>query len=128
MKGYPVVPGVLDAGHTTAGYWHPGPKADCPECRPAPPLALPLPSIARPIATPGPGPEPPSLGTFIPHQGSDCPTAKRQFATRRAALGAYHSVQRNREGLAPRPYRCAWCLCFHVGNRRSNASKARGRR
>lgn len=116
MKGYPLVPGVIIPGHFVEGCWHPGEVADCPECEPAP-APLPLVTIEVRVEVP------------IPHQGSDCKTGKRQFATRKAALGASHSVQRNRkEGLAPRPYKCAWCLCFHVGNRRSNASKSRGRR
>jgi hypothetical protein len=113
VKGYAIRPGVLDPGHDAADGWHPGPQGDCPQCQ--------LP--------PQPPSPPPPVKVVIPfHQGSDCKTGKRQFATRKAALGSYHSVQRQREGLGPVPFKCAWCLCWHVGNRRGNASKSRGRK
>lgn len=116
MKGYPLIPGVIAPGHFVEGCWHPGQVADCPECEPP---SRPAPQLVEVEV---------KVEVFIPHGGSDCKTGKRQFATRKAALGAYHSVQRRREGLGPHPYKCAWCLCFHVGNRRSNASKSRKRR
>jgi hypothetical protein len=109
MKGAPLVPG--DMGHDTARGWHAGARADCPHCDPLPP------------------PSPPASSVPVPPAEIRCPTGKRPFATRRVAMGSYHSVQRNRgDRLGPRPYRCALCLCWHVGNRRSNSSKSRGRR
>lgn len=117
MKGIPLIPGVIAAGHMNRGYWHPGDEADCPKCEPPPP---PPPPVVIEVKV--------EVVIPVPNQGSDCKTGKRQFATRKAAMGSYHSLQRRREGLAPRPYKCAWCLCWHVGNRRSNASKGRGRR
>jgi hypothetical protein len=114
VKGYPLIPGVVTPGHFLEGYWHPGEVADCPQC---PPVPRPAPVLVEV-----------KVEVVIPHQGSDCKTGKRQFATRKAAMGSYHSLQRRREGLAPRPYKCAWCLTWHVGNRRSNASKGRTRR
>jgi hypothetical protein len=114
VKGYPLIPGVIAPGHFRQGCWHPGDVADCPQCEPAPRPAPVLVEV--------------KVEMFIPNQGSDCKTGKRQFATRKAAMGSYHSLQRRREGLAPRPYKCAWCLTWHVGNRRSNVSKGRTRR
>ena len=33
MNGYPITPGVLDAGHMTGtGCWHPGAEAHCLQC------------------------------------------------------------------------------------------------
>jgi hypothetical protein len=115
MKGYPIRPGVLDPGHDAAEGWHPGLVADCPQCQPAPDL-----SIEVEVKV--------SIAVVARHEGSDCPTGKRQFASRKATMGVYHSLHRSRKGLAPRPYKCPLCLCWHAGNRRGNESKSRTRR
>jgi hypothetical protein len=117
VKGYPIRPGVIDPGHDAPEGWHPGRRADCLQCQPI-----------RVEPKPKPKPSPVTIHFDGRSAGSDCKTGKRQFATRKAAMGAYHSLHRSREGLGPQPFRCAWCLCWHVGNRRGNASKARGRR
>lgn len=129
MKGYAIKPGVIDPGHDATEGWHPGTKDDCPECKPrcttrgTPQTKLP--------PSPPPSSDPVALHLDGRAVGSDCKTGKRQYVSRKAALGAYHSVQRNRGvggANAPRPFRCAWCFCWHVGNRRGNASKSRHRR
>jgi hypothetical protein len=59
--------------------------------------------------------------------GSDCPTGKIQYATRETASGSAHILRAHRGGTAA-PFRCAWCECWHVGNRRADSSKGRQRR
>jgi hypothetical protein len=59
--------------------------------------------------------------------GSDCPTGKIQFATFDTADTRARSLHRRRGGSA-RPYHCAWCGCWHLGNRRADSSKGRQRR
>jgi hypothetical protein len=114
MKGYAIKPGVLDSGHDAPEGWHPGPVAECPQCQPAPDLTVEVEVSVTVIAS--------------PNTGSDCPIGKRQYATREAAMGSYHSLKRRHKGLAPRPYKCPWCLCWHTGNRRGNESKSRARK
>lgn len=113
MKGYPIVPGVHVAGHMThSGSWHPGSEAHCPECE-------------RPTPIPT-EPEPSPWLRPRPNEGSDCVTGKVQFATRDAAQAAARSL-RKRHHYPPAPFRCALCDCWHIGNRRGGASKARTR-
>jgi hypothetical protein len=59
--------------------------------------------------------------------GSDCPTRKRQFATKRDAIELASSL-RDRRGRSANAYRCAWCDCYHVGNKGGDTSKGRRRR
>jgi hypothetical protein len=60
--------------------------------------------------------------------GSDCLTGKRQYATRQAAAETVAAQRARIPGTRPAPFRCAWCGCFHVGNRRADSSKHRARR
>jgi hypothetical protein len=120
MKGYPIKPGVIDPGHDAPEGWHPGPVAECSQCQPAPkPVADLTVEVEVTVTVLSPS----------PNTGSDCPIGKRQYASRKAALGSYHSLQRrNKKGLGPRPYKCPLCLCWHTGNRRGNESKSRSRK
>ena len=60
-------------------------------------------------------------------KGSDCPSGKRQFATKADAQRAARGM-RSRGSLAHAfRDRCAWCDCFHIGNPRQNNSKSRRR-
>ena len=56
-------------------------------------------------------------------QGSDCVTGKRQYADRQAASDAA-SAGRAR-GWLTYSYRCGWCRCYHIGNRKGSSSKSR---
>lgn len=58
-------------------------------------------------------------------EGSDCVTGKRQFATKQAASSAASGLRA--KGHHTYAYKCAWCGCFHTGNRRAWSSKNRGR-
>ena len=126
MKGYPLVPGVLDPGHDAVdSTWHPGAKADCPQCQP-------------PLPPPPPPPPPPPVVEIkvqveirLPgaHVGSDCKTGKRQFATRKDAKAAATALRYAYGYSTVHPFRCSWCMCWHTGNAdRSNSSKSRKRR
>jgi hypothetical protein len=121
MKGYPLVPGVLDPGHDAAdSTWHPGTKADCPQCQPPSPAA-PTPVVEVKV----------EVEIHIPgvHKGSDCMTGKRQYATRKDALAAATSLRYGYGHRTVHPFRCSWCMCWHTGNAdRSNNSKSRKRR
>lgn len=55
--------------------------------------------------------------------GSDCVTGKRQYATFDAARRAATAHR----AKTLRPFKCAWCLTWHTGNRRGHHSKARAR-
>ena len=117
MNGYPITPGVLDVGHMTGtGCWHPGAEAHCLQCN--------RPTLKRR------DPEPVATANFriysSRNQGSDCRTGKVQFVTRAAAQAAAASL-RKRDGHPPAPFRCTWCGCWHNGNQRGRASKARAR-
>jgi hypothetical protein len=59
--------------------------------------------------------------------GSDCPSGKWQFATRDAAA-ARAARLRDGRSVNAHAYRCEWCACYHIGNRRAQASKNRRRR
>jgi hypothetical protein len=59
-------------------------------------------------------------------KGSDCPTGKRQFASKAAARDAAGGLRAR--GGYPAVFRCAWCQTWHVGNRPAHTSKNRGRR
>jgi hypothetical protein len=61
-----------------------------------------------------------------PAEGSDCPTGKRQYATRRAASEAASGL-RHARGWHTYAYKCDWCECYHIGNRRAWNSKGRQR-
>ena len=63
-------------------------------------------------------------------EGSDCPTGKCQYVTREAAWAIAMGIKRKHgEGWRTiRPYLCAFCSCWHLGNRRNQNSRARGRR
>lgn len=125
MRGYPLVPGVIDVGHCPKkGVWHPGPSAACPECSPPPP------------PPPPPPPEPKQVievkvEVVIPfaHPGSDCLTGKRQFVSRKAALGSVSSLRRTYRRRTIHAFKCSWCLLWHTGNKdRGDASRNRKRR
>ncbi len=60
--------------------------------------------------------------------GSDCVTGKRQFANREVAQQTAKALSRRSPGLRPSAFRCSWCECWHVGNRRAEGSKHRSRR
>jgi hypothetical protein len=60
--------------------------------------------------------------------GSDCLTGKRQFATKQTAAATARALRARTPGTHASPFRCAWCSCFHVGNRRADGSKHRARR
>lgn len=60
-------------------------------------------------------------------EGSDCPTGKKQFATKAAARDAARAM-RLRGSLAHAfRDRCGFCECWHIGNPRFNNSKSRRR-
>jgi hypothetical protein len=59
-------------------------------------------------------------------EGSDCVTGKRQYATRRAASAAASGLRS--KGAFTYAFKCAWCGCFHIGNRRAWNSKSRSQR
>ena len=59
-------------------------------------------------------------------EGSDCITRKRQFATEDAAVTS--RADNLRRGSPMSAYRCSFCGCWHIGNRRSSNSKGRTRR
>lgn len=120
MKGYPLVPGVITPGHDADdGTWHPGEVADCLECQPSPPPPEPEPLVEVKV----------EVKMHMRHQGSDCQTGKRQFATRQAAQNAATAVRYQRGRRTIHPFKCSWCLCWHTGNAdRSENSKSRKRR
>jgi hypothetical protein len=60
-------------------------------------------------------------------EGSDCLTGKRQFATKRDAIQSASSLRRKQHGT-PNAFRCAWCECWHVGNKGGDTSKGRNRK
>jgi hypothetical protein len=61
-------------------------------------------------------------------EGSDCPTGKRQYATREAADAAVAAGRRQGWSSINR-YRCPLCECWHTGNKfRFETSKNRTRR
>jgi hypothetical protein len=113
MRGIPIVPGVPAAGHVSVtGWWHPGRADGCVKCEPPTPPTC---NGSRRSQT---------GRRATASEGSDCKTGKIQYVTRDAALAAARSVK-DRRSL--QPFRCAWCGCFHNGNRRGEASKARAR-
>jgi hypothetical protein len=57
--------------------------------------------------------------------GSDCVTGKTQYASKAVAKQASASHVHGR-GL--NTFRCPFCGCWHVGNRRQSVSKQRQRR
>jgi len=60
-------------------------------------------------------------------QGSDCPTGKRQYATRQAADAAV-AAGRRRGWTSFNRYHCALCRCWHTGNKmRFETTKNRNR-
>jgi hypothetical protein len=61
----------------------------------------------------------------MPVPGSDCPRGKRQFVSYQAARAA---ARHHKNYKTLRPFKCAWCMCWHNGNRDGMASKARARR
>ena len=57
--------------------------------------------------------------------GSDCVTGKNQYATRDDAK---QSAQAGRaRGWQTYTYRCPFCECYHIGNRRDQNSRNRRR-
>ena len=57
--------------------------------------------------------------------GSDCITGKTQYATKSLAQAAARAA--NARGWPTNSYRCQWCDCYHIGNRRQDNSKSRKR-
>lgn len=58
-------------------------------------------------------------------EGSDCPTGKWQYSTRKVA-DEVASAQRRR-GKPMVSYPCPLCGCYHLGNRRDTNTKNRSR-
>lgn len=58
--------------------------------------------------------------------GSDCVLGKTQYADRQAAQDAAKAA-RVRGWYSAYAYRCQYCSCYHIGNRRGQNSKGRTR-
>jgi hypothetical protein len=56
-------------------------------------------------------------------EGSDCVTGKRQYADRDTAKDAAQAGRAR--GWLTYSYRCPFCQCWHIGNRRGSSSKSR---
>jgi hypothetical protein len=60
--------------------------------------------------------------------GSDCHTLKRQYPTKRDAIDAAGPL-RMRRGRSLHAFKCPWCECYHTGHQKSaHTSKGRQRR
>ena len=60
-------------------------------------------------------------------RGSDCPTGKRQFATKKDAEDAARQLRTRGSFAHAFRDRCGYCDCWHVGNPRARNSKGRRR-
>jgi hypothetical protein len=59
----------------------------------------------------------------MPVPGSDCLTGKKQYVSRQAANADAKAARKR--GWATYCYRCAWCACYHIGNRRGSDPRRR---